>query len=164
MLCHQKVNRYHRNADRVSLGMSIRSGYLRKKILGSPQDVLRPERSVGAVLAFDEYGSGFEAFGVVPLASRDTEAHAIGGGGVGRSAGGDETLSQAAVRIEVVLPHRAANQHYRFRGASMPVNRQYGPRLQGVEHTLAAVRCRIAKVEVHSQAGRGLRPCAEVVK
>lgn len=79
VLCHQKVNRYHRNADRVSLGMSIRSGYLRKKILGSPQDVLRPERSVGAVLAFDEYGSGFEAFGVVPQPDRDAEAHAIGG-------------------------------------------------------------------------------------
>ena len=101
----------------------------------------------------------------MPLASRDAEAHAIGGGGIGRSAGGgDETLSQAAVRIEIVLPHRAADQHYRFRGASVPVNRQYGPRLQGVEHTLAAVLCRIAKVEVHSQAGRGLRQCAEVVK
>ena len=131
----------------------------------SPQYILRPERRVGAVLAFDEYGSGFEAFGVVPLAERDAEAHAIGGGGVGRSAGGgDEALSQAAVRIVVVLPHRSANQHYRFRGASMPVNRQYGPRLQGVEHALAAVLCRIAKVEVHSQAGRGLRPGAEVVE
>ena len=76
----------------------------------------------------------------MPLADRDAEAHAIGGGGVGRSAGGgDEALSQAAVRIEVVLPHRAADQHYSFRGASMPVNRQYGSRFQGVEHTLAAV-------------------------
>lgn len=82
-----------------------------------------------------------------------------------RSAGGgDETLSQAAVRIEIVLPHRAANQHYSFRGASVPVNRQYGPRLQGVKHTLAAVLCRIAQVEVHSQAGRSLRPGAEVVE
>lgn len=101
----------------------------------------------------------------MPLAERDTEAHAGGSGGVGRSAGGgDEALSQAAVRIVVVLPHRAADQHYRFRGAGMPVNRQYGPRLQGVEHALAAVLCRIAKVEVHSQAGRSLRPGAEVVE
>lgn len=87
----------------------------------------------------------------MPLASRDAEAHAVGSGGVGRSAGGgDEALCQAAVRIEVVLPHRAADQHYRFRGAGVPVNRQYGPRLQGVEHALAAVLCRIAQVEVHS--------------
>ena len=101
----------------------------------------------------------------MPLASRDAEAHAIGGGCVGRSAGGgDEAFSEAAVRIEIVLPHRSANQHYRFRGAGMPVNRQYGPRLQGVEHALAAVLCRIAKIEVHSQAGRGLRPGAEVVE
>lgn len=138
---------------------------MERKTLGSPQDILRPERGVGAVLAFDEYGSGLEAFGVVPLASRDTEAHAIGGGGVGRSAGGgDEAFSDAAVRIEIVLPHRAADQHYSFRGASVPVNRQYGPRLQGVKHTLAAVLCRIAQVEVHSQAGRSLRPGAEVVE
>ena len=95
----------------------------------SPQYILRPERGVGTVLAFDEYGSGFEAFGVVPLASRDAEAHAIGSGGVGRSAGsGDEAFSEAAVRIKVVLPHRAADQHYRFRCAGVPVNRQYGPR------------------------------------
>ena len=135
------------------------------KLRFSPQYILRPERGVSAVLAFDEYGSGFEAFGVVPLASRDAEAHAIGGGCVGRSAGGgDEAFSEAAVRIEVVLPHRAADQHYRFRGASVPVNRQYGPRLQGVEHTLAAVLCRIAKVEVHSQAGRSLRPSGKVVE
>ena len=59
--CHRKLNRYHRNADHVSSEMSTRS----------PQSILRPERGVGAVLAFDEYGSGFEAFGVVPLASRD---------------------------------------------------------------------------------------------
>ena len=131
----------------------------------SPQYVLRPERGVGTVLAFDEYGSGFEAFGVVPLASRDTEAHAIVGGGVGRSAGGgDEAFSDAAVRIEIVLPHRAADQHYCFHGASVPVNRQYGPRLQGVKHTLAAVLCRIAKVEIHSKAGRGLRPSGKVVE
>ena len=135
------------------------------KIPCSLQDVIRPQRCVSAVFAFNEYGSGFEAFGVVPLADRDAEAHAIGGGGVGRSAGGgDEAFSEAAVRIEVVLPHRAADQHYRFRGASVPVNRQYGPRLQGIEHTLAAVLCRIAKVEVHSQAGRGLRPGAKVIE
>ena len=141
------------------------TGDSREGTPGSPQDILRPERGVGAVLAFDEYGSGFEAFGVVPLASRDAEAHAIGGGGIGRSAGGgDEAFSEAAVRIEVVLPHRAANQHCRFRGASVPVNRQYGPRLQGVKHTLAAVLCRIAKVEIHSKAGRGLRPSGKVVE
>lgn len=141
------------------------TGYRREGAPGSPQDILRPERGVASVLAFDEYGSGFEAFGVVPLAERNTEAQAIGGGGVGRSAGGgDETLSQAAVRIEIVLPHQAADQHYRFRGASVPVNRQYGPRLQGVKHTLAAVLCRIAKVEIHSKAGRGLRPSGKVVE
>ena len=141
------------------------TGDSREGTPGSPQDILRPERCVGAVLAFDEYGSGFEAFGVVPLASRDAEAHAIGGGGIGRSAGGgDEAFPEAAVRIEIVLPHRAANQHYRFRGASVPVNRQYGPRLQGVKHTLAAVLCRIAKVEIHSKAGRGLRPSGKVVE
>lgn len=138
---------------------------MERKILGSPQYILRPERGVSAVLAFDEYGSGFEAFGVVPLASRDAEAHAIGGGCVGRSAGGgDEAFSEAAVRIEIVLPHRSADQHYRFRGAGVPVNRQYGPRLQGVEHTLATVLCRITQVEVHSQAWRGLRPGGEVVE
>ena len=141
------------------------TGYSRERTPCSPQDILRPERGVASVLAFDEYGSGLEAFGVVPLASRDTEAHAIGGGGVGRSAGGgDETLSQAAVRIVVVLPHRAANQHYSFRGASVPVDRQYSPRLQGVKHTLAAVLCRIAKVEIHSKAGRGIRPSGKVVE
>lgn len=141
------------------------TGDSREGTPGSPQYILRPERGVGTVLAFDEYGSGFEAFGVVPLASRDAEAHAIGGGGIGRSAGGgDEAFPEAAVRIEIVLPHRAANQHYRFRGASVPVNRQYGPRLQGVKHTLAAVLCRIAKVEIHSKAGRGLRPGGKVVE
>ena len=100
----------------------------------------------------------------MPLAERNAEAQAIGGGGIGRSAGGDEAFSDAAVRIEIVLPHRAADQHYRFRGASVPVNRQYGPRLQGVKHTLAAVLCRIAKVEIHSKAGRGLRPSGKVVE
>ena len=59
--------------------------------------VLRTQRLVRPVLAFDEYGSGFEAFGVVPLASRDAEAHAIGGGGIGRSAGGgDEAFSDSS--------------------------------------------------------------------
>lgn len=76
----------------------------------SPQYILRPERRVGAVLAFDEYGSGFEAFGVVPLPYWYTKAYTIGGGGVGRSAGsGDEALSQAAIRVEVVLPHRTTD-------------------------------------------------------
>ena len=52
----------------------------------------------------------------MPLASRDAEAHAVGSGGVGRSAGGgDEAFSEAAVRIEIVLPHRSTNQHYSFR-------------------------------------------------
>ena len=101
----------------------------------------------------------------MPLAERNAEANAIGGGGIGRSAGGgDEAFSKAAVRIVIVLPHRPADQHYRFRGAGMPVNRQYGPRLQGVAHALAAVLCRIAKVEVHSQAGRGLRPGGKFVE
>ena len=59
----------------------------------SPHYIFRPERGVSAVLAFDEDGSGFEAFGVVPLASRDAEAHAVGSGVVGRSAGGDEAYS-----------------------------------------------------------------------
>lgn len=140
------------------------NGYSREGTPCSPQYILRHERRVSTVLAFDEYGSGLEAFGVVPLAERNTEAQAIGGGGVGRSAGGDEAFSDAAVRIEIVLPHRAADQHYRFHGASVPVNRQYGPRLQGVKHTLAAVLCRSAKIDVHSQAGRGLRPDAEVVE
>ena len=141
------------------------TGDSREGTPGSSKYILRPERGVCAVLAFDEYGSGLEAFGVVPLASRDAEAQAIGGGGVGRSAGGgDEAFPEAAVRIEIVLPHRAANQHYRFRGASVPVNRQYGPRLQCVEHALAAVLCRIAKVEIHSKAGRGLRPSGKVVE
>ena len=105
----------------VMSDMRIENGHLAaadtgKKKPCSPQYILRPKRSVGAVLAFDEYGSGFEAFGVVPLASRDAEAHAIGSGGVGRSAGGgDEAFSEAAVRIEVVLPHRPADQHYSFR-------------------------------------------------
>ena len=35
--------------------------------------ILRPERRVGAVLEFDEYGSGFETFGVEPLAERDAD-------------------------------------------------------------------------------------------
>ena len=74
--------------------MSTRSGYLRKKIPCSLQDVIRSQRCVSAVLAFNEYGSGFEAFGVVPLPYRYAEAYTIGGGGVGRSAGsGDEALS-----------------------------------------------------------------------
>ena len=141
------------------------TGDSREGTPGSSNYILRPERGVGTVLAFDEYGSGLEAFGVVPLAERNTEAQAIGGGGVGRSAGGgDEAFFDAAVRIEIVLPHRAADQHYRFRGASVPVNRQYGPRLHGVKHALAAVLCRIAKVEIHSKAGRGLRPSGKVVK
>lgn len=80
------------------------------------QDVLRPQRGVGAVLAFDEDRPGLQALGIMPLSDRDAEAHAIGSGGVGRSAGGgDEAFSEAAVRIEVVLPHRPADQHYSFR-------------------------------------------------
>ena len=86
------------------------TGYSREGAHDSPQDILRPERGVGTVLAFDEYGSGFEAFGVVPLPYWYAESYAIGGGGVGRSAGsGDEALSQAAIRVEVVLPHRATD-------------------------------------------------------
>ena len=40
--CHRNANRCHRNADRV-----------REEALCSPQYILRPERRVGAVLAFD---------------------------------------------------------------------------------------------------------------
>ena len=56
-------------AARGSVGFTgTLTGNSREGTPCSPQYILQPERRVGAVLAFDEYGSGFEAFGVVPLA------------------------------------------------------------------------------------------------
>ena len=56
------------------------TGNSREEAPYSPQYILRPEKGVSAVLAF----------GVVPLTSRDAEAHALGSGGVGRTAGGGD--------------------------------------------------------------------------
>ena len=42
--------------------------------------VLRTERLVRPVLALDKDRSGLQALGVVPLADRDAESHAVGSG------------------------------------------------------------------------------------
>ena len=77
--------------------------------------VLRTQRLVRPVLAFDEDGSGLQALGVVPLADGDAEAGAVGSGEVGRSACcSNETLKQGSVRGVIVLTHRASDEHNGF--------------------------------------------------
>ena len=77
--------------------------------------VLRTQRLIRPVLAFDEDGSGLQALGVVPLAYGNAEAGAVGSGEVGRSAGGsNKAFKQGSVRGVIVLTHRAADEHNGF--------------------------------------------------
>ena len=59
--------------------------------------VLRTQRLVRPVLAFDEDGSGLQALGVVPLADGDAEAGAVGSGEVlGCPGGSNKAFKQCS--------------------------------------------------------------------
>ena len=122
------------------------------------EDVLLPQRRVGAVLAFEEDAARFEAFEGVPAAFFHIEAAEVAAGVE------DDRFGLPAGIVVEVPADLAAEDGDRFRGAAMPMDRQHRARLQRIEHPLRLVVRGIAQVHIHPQPGRRLRRGGELVE
>ena len=94
----------------------------------------------------------------VPRARGDVQRH-------DRAAGRElDPLRQLAGRVVELLEYPPAEADHRLGGVGVPVDRDHGARLHGVQHALRLVLRGVPQIQVHPQAGRCLRPRGEVVQ
>ena len=80
----------------------------------------------------------------MPLADGDIE-------GDDRAVGAEfDGVGTGVLEIIIELLHQTAAQaHHRLGRFSMPVDRQWRPRLDGVEHTLRLIVRRVPEIQIH---------------
>ena len=115
-------------------------------------------RPVLPVFRLQNHGAGLKRSRGMPRAGRDIQRH---DGAAGRKLDG---LHRQAGDVVELFEYPPTEADHRLRRVGVPMDRNHGARLHGVQHPLRLIFRGVPQVQIHPKPRRFFRPCGQVIQ